>query len=381
MSLIDALRAIDCRLGSLWSVGLLMLASGVACQPLGNHWTRQPGNWHAPVALAERSIPPSGPAALPAGPPMEQRRSSSRGSQAPRALGQPASVRLISSVQSGDLEGALEALPASIDQPTGPPLSSRLRVEPGERSDARDLPWRPDMAVMPYSKIVDQQVQIRHVRNCRYRSEQDYDIDYYDLLFQLSDVQGVDYIVVPFQQAPLLAHTMLSFRLRDDRRFIISVEARLRNDQSYSLLAGLRNQMQLMYVIGDERDLILLRTEVRQADVYIYPAEISPAGARSLLVDMLARANSLASRPEYYHTLNNNCTTNLVWHINRLRPGTIPEGDWRVMLPGLSDSLALQLGLLQIDYSLPEARRSAHVNLRARLYSQDPGFSDRIRGG
>jgi hypothetical protein len=358
-----------------------MLGSGVACQPLRNTWTRQPGNWDATVPLAERITAPRGAGELAAVGRLDQRASMSVGSQTLRADSNSAPVRLISAARAGDPGASAESISTALDRSVGPPLSSRLRVEPSGRSAIGELPWRPDMAVMPQSSIVEQQVQIRHVRNCRYRSENDYDVGYYDLQFPLSDLRGVDYIVVPFQQAPMLAHTMLSFRLADGRRFVISVEARLRIDQSYSLIAGFRNQMQLMYVIGDERDLVRLRTEVRQVDVYIYPAEISPAGMRNLLVDMLERANSLASQPEYYHTLNNNCTTNLVWHINRLRPGTIPEGDWRVMLPGLSDSLALQLGLLQIDYSLPEARRSAHVNLRARLYSQDPAFSDRIRGG
>jgi hypothetical protein len=354
---------------SCWTVGLLWLGCATACQPLSNHWTRQPGNWDAPIPLAERLPTASGAGTL------------IGRSLTPPAESNSAAIRLISATPAGGREPPAVSRSAGLEPSLAPPLASRLRVASSDQVASRDGAWRPDMAVMPQCSIVDQQVHIRNVRNCRYRSEQDYDVAYYDLQFQLSDLQGVDYIVVPFQQAPMLAHTMLSFRLRDGRRFVISVEARLRTDQSYSLIAGMRNQMQLMYVIGDERDLIRLRTEVRQVDVYIYPAEISGEGMQNLLVDMLQRANTLAQRGEYYHTLNNNCTTNLVWHINRLRPGTIPEGDWRVMLPGLSDSLALQLGLLQIDYSLPEARRSAHVNLRARLYSEDPAFSERIRGG
>jgi hypothetical protein len=238
--------------------------------------------------------------------------------------------------------------------------------------------WRPDLAVLPYAEFQENRITIRNVRNCRYRTEEDYDVRHYDLEFDLDDVQGVDFLIVPFTNAPLLAHTMLSFGLRDGRHFIISVEARLEQGEQYSIAGGSDNEYELMYLIGDERDLIPLRTEVRAVDVYLYPGRATPDQAQNLLVDMLARVNQLAREPEFYDTLTNNCTNNIVQHVNKLRPGAIPN-DVRVLLPGRSDVLAYELGLLDIDGSFEVAKLTSRVNTQVHLYKDDPDFSSRIR--
>ena len=93
---------------------------------------------------------------------------------------------------------------------------------------------------------------------------------------------------------------------------------------------------------------------------------------------MLARVNKLQREPEFYDSLTNNCTTNLVNHVNKLRPGRIPF-DVRVLLPGHSDRLAYELGLLDIDGRFEYARENAKVNVLAQLNSDSPEFSKRIR--
>ena len=196
--------------------------------------------------------------------------------------------------------------------------------------------------------------------------------------FELSDVKTIDFIVVPFKESSLLAHTMLSFGLADGRHFVISVEARLGVEESYSAVAGAGRRFPLMYIIGDERDLILLRTSIRDVEVYLYPGRAEPGQVQDLLVDMLARVNKLQREPEFYDSLTNNCTTNLVNHVNKLRPGRIPF-DVRVLLPGHSDRLAYELGLLDIDGRFEYARENAKVNVLAQLNSDSPEFSKRIR--
>jgi len=238
--------------------------------------------------------------------------------------------------------------------------------------------WRPDLAVLPFTDFEGNRITIRNVRNCRYRTEEDYDVRHYDLDFDLNEVQSVDFVIVPFTNSPLLAHTMLSFGLRDGRHFMISVEARLEQGEAYSVSGGSDNEFELMYLIGDERDLIPLRTEARAVDVYLYPGRASPDQVQNLLVDMLARVNKLAREPEFYDTLANNCTNNIVRHVNKLRPGAIPN-DLRVYLPGHSDMLAYELGLLDIDGSFEVAKLTSRVNTAVQLYKDDPDFSRKIR--
>lgn len=238
--------------------------------------------------------------------------------------------------------------------------------------------FRSDLAVMPFAEIDDERITLRYVRDCRYRSEEDYDVRYYDLSFRLEDVKTVDFIVVPFKETQLLAHTMFSFGLADGHHFVISVEARLGADESYTAVAGAGRKYPLMYVIGDERDLILLRTAIRDVEVFLYKGKATPEQSQMLLVHMLQRANKLYREPEFYDTLTNNCTTNLVQHINQIRPGRIPY-EFRVLFPGHSDRLAYELGLLEIEGPFEYARAYAKVNDLAQLYADSPEFSKRIR--
>jgi hypothetical protein len=137
-------------------------------------------------------------------------------------------------------------------------------------------------------------------------------------------------------------------------------------------------QFELTYVVADERDVVLLRTAHRKVDVYLYRSTATPAQAQALLKDMLARANGLAKQPEFYDTITNNCTTNIVDHINRLAAGRAPA-DVRVMLPGLADQYAYDLGLIDRTLPFAETKRRARINDLADRYQNAPDFSQKIR--
>ena len=55
------------------------------------------------------------------------------------------------------------------------------------------------------------QVTVHNIRNCRWRSVDDFAVAYYDKTFDLDKLTSVDFIVVPFNETPSLGHTMLSF--------------------------------------------------------------------------------------------------------------------------------------------------------------------------
>lgn len=238
--------------------------------------------------------------------------------------------------------------------------------------------WNPALAVLPTAEILGDEIHVRNIRNSYYFSEDVYTPRYYDKTFSLNELKTVDFVVVPFQEAPSLAHTMLTFGFEGEQYLGVSVEARLEKDEVYSPLKGALRQFELMYVVADERDLIQLRTEHRNSDVYIYRTQVTPEQARALFVDMMERVNQIAKTPEFYDTLTNNCTTNIVQHVNRVRPGRIPF-DIGVVLSGHSDRLAYDLGLIDQSKPFEETRRAARINDLARQYKDDPAFSERIR--
>jgi hypothetical protein len=246
----------------------------------------------------------------------------------------------------------------------------------GPPSNRRD--WSPDQAVLPAADFHDNLVTVHNIRNNEYRTVDDYTVHYYDKTFDLRKLTSVDFIVVPFDDMPSIAHVMLSFGFEDKDYLVTSVEIRKERKQAYNTLAGFFRQYELMYVLADERDVIWKNSIGWLAEVYVYRTKATPDQARKLLVDVLRRVNKLADVPEFYNTLSNNCTTNVRDHVNRLWPDRIPY-DYRVLLPGYSDRLAYDSGLLATDKPFADARAAALVNYQAYLYRDDPDFSQKIR--
>lgn len=236
----------------------------------------------------------------------------------------------------------------------------RKGEEHGNVKPSNTRKWRPDLAVLPFAKLDNEKIKLYNVRDCQYRTEDDYDLKHFDTSFKVSDLQTVDFVVVPFKDAPALAHTMLSFGVTNGEQIVVSVEARLERDETYTPMAGALKQYELMYVIGTERDLIRLRTDVRRVEVFLYRAKAMPEEVQALFLDIIKRVNTLAKHPEFYDTFTNNCTTNLVTHVNNLRPGTIPA-DLRILFPGYSDQLIGQLGLIEGNAEASAMRARAAV--------------------
>jgi hypothetical protein len=187
---------------------------------------------------------------------------------------------------------------------------------------------------------------------------------------------------VPFDGAPALAHVMLSFQLdRPDGKsdhLAVSVETRKEKNEKYNPVKGSLNQYELIYVLADERDVIQFRTVYNAENVYLYRTTASPEASRVLLVDVLNRVNQLAERPEFYDTLANNCTSNIVRHVNRVKPDRI-LADYRSLLPGYSDRLAYDEGLIERHGTFEETRERAYVNPLAQRYAGREDFSELIR--
>lgn len=245
---------------------------------------------------------------------------------------------------------------------------------------SNDRDWSPDQAKLPEVRFLDgDQVEIANIRNARYRTSQDYDLRWESRRYDLKQVQSLWYVVEPFADWRGPAHTFLSFGFANGDYLAVSVEIRKERGESFSPLRGLFRTYEITYVLGDERDLIGLRANIRKDDVYLYRINATPVQTQTLLRAMLARAEALRAAPEFYNTLTNSCTSNIVDHVNAIWPGRIPWSH-RVILPALSDDLAYDIGL--IDTHLPATTfRAAHqINDLAATYAAAEDFSTRIRG-
>jgi hypothetical protein len=242
-----------------------------------------------------------------------------------------------------------------------------------------DRQWTADQTHLPKATFEQDTVRIENVRNVFYRSTTDYDARWELRSYDLTQIDSVWFMVEPFEDWRGPAHTLLSFGFRDGRYVAISVELRKEIGEQFSPIKGALRQYELMYVIGDERDLIGLRANHRKDDVYLYKMRATPEQARELFVSMLQRANQLAEQPEFYNTFTQNCTSTIVDHVESMYPDRIPWS-YKIMLPGYSDELAYDIGLIDTQASREDFRAQHQINVLAAKHADQEDFSLAIRG-
>jgi hypothetical protein len=247
------------------------------------------------------------------------------------------------------------------------------------RAASSDRDWAADHALAPRVTFSADTVRISGVRDFRHRPSGGYTPSYRDESYPLAGVRGVWFGLAPFARRWRgLGHTFLSFEMEDGRFLAVSVEARREEGEDYSLARGLLRGFEITYVLATEEDVVGLRA-VRGDTLFLYPSRATPEQARALLADVLRRSEKVRTSPEFYHTLLNNCATNLRDHVNRVASDPLPVG-WGLIFPGYSDALALDHGLLDTDLPLEEARERFRVDERARAALATGGdFSRAIR--
>lgn len=241
---------------------------------------------------------------------------------------------------------------------------------------SNDRDWSTDLATLPYADFNGTKVTIHNVRNFSYRSPLDYTPAYYDKTYDLEKISSVDFIVEPF--SGVAAHTFVAFGFEDGSYVDISVEVRREKGEFFNIFKGIARRFELTYVIADENDVLKLRTNHRKDHVYVYPIRTSKEKMQKMFTSMLTRTNELKDRPEFYNTLFNNCTTNIVTHVNEVTPKRVP---WSIkyILPKYSDELAYEIGLIQGKGTIDELRKAHDVSEVAQSLGDDPEFSRKIR--
>jgi Domain of unknown function (DUF4105) len=236
--------------------------------------------------------------------------------------------------------------------------------------------WRPEVTVMPRATIDGDRVRITGVRNFEYRSRNDFDVRYDEREIRLSHLTGIDFYVSYWHEG-LVGHTFLSFIFDNAPPLSISIETRPEVGEGFNPVSSLFKQFELIYVVGDERDVVGVRTNHRHESVYLYRLNSSADDARRLLMIYLDRINELADRPEFYNLLSNSCTINIIRYANAA--GRKGGFDVRHLLNGLIDSYLYHSG--RIDTTLPfdELRRRSLINDVAQTAAGKPDFSERIR--
>ena len=198
--------------------------------------------------------------------------------------------------------------------------------------------------------------------------------------YDLATLDSVWLVVAPFSEGwrgP--AHIFVTFGFVGGEHLAISIEARRGPGRPYSVLAGSFDQYQVIYIVGTERDLIGRRVWEAEGPVYLYPIRATPTAIRTLFTSMLARGAALGEHPEFYNTFTNNCTSNLIAHVQPLVDRPIPAA-WVSVMPGYADAVAERLGLIADSADLATARVRYRIGPAARAALDSADFSSQIRG-
>ncbi|MEW5561954.1 DUF4105 domain-containing protein [Enterobacter asburiae] len=240
---------------------------------------------------------------------------------------------------------------------------------------------QPNDWLLEYSRLAaiiwyDQdRFHIKNVRNFRYRDPDNYLPDWYHADYRISEVVATD-LVLSYWSGKAIAHVFLSFGFSDGRWLAISIETRRRQGQHYSAFGGFFRRYPVIYILADERDLIGVRTDIRREDVYLYPLNISVEHSQTLLRDYLRRVKQVNEHPEHYHTLCNNCTTNILLHGKAVSSAV--KYNWKILLSGYADLYCYQHGLISDVVPFNQLKRSCYL-ARPENASIGDDFSHSIR--
>jgi hypothetical protein len=242
---------------------------------------------------------------------------------------------------------------------------------------SNDRDWQKDVAVLPWATINGDVLTVHNIRNCDYRSETDFTVSYYDKTYDLSKLRGADLFICSWGP-PLIAHTMMTFCFEGDQYLCVSIETRKERGEQYSAVKGFFKQFELIYIVGDERDLVRLRTNLRKENVHLYRLKAKPQLVREVLLDYLRTVNRLKDQPVWYNALTDNCTTAIQGHIS---PFTHGRMSWKVLANGYLDTLLYERKAVDTSMPFEQFREVSCIDEKAMKAGNSPDFSVLIREG
>jgi len=242
--------------------------------------------------------------------------------------------------------------------------------------------WQLDVSREPWAEVNGDLVTIHNVRNFDYRPEDmtgESNPRWETRTVRLSQLTGLD-AFLNFWGVSWMAHPILSFQFKDAPPVAFSIETRKEKGEAYSALGGLYRQYELVYIVGNERDLVRVRTNYRMGeDVYLYRTTLPQEYVRERFLEYIRSMNELHVHPRWYNAITANCTTSI-----RSQRSIAARSPWdlRILLNGRIDEMFYERGMLVKDgLTFPELRRRALINAAAKEADQDPEFSRRIRNG
>jgi hypothetical protein len=233
--------------------------------------------------------------------------------------------------------------------------------------------WDASVAVLPRAVREGDLVTIENVRNSDLHSPDNPIPQFETRSFHLANLKGADIIFFNWGST-WMSHPVLDFDFGPDGHICISIEVRYRKGQTFSILRSMYRQQELIFLVVDERDVILRRTKYgKSQETHLYRFNAPTEELCTAFLDYIEAINNLYQTPRWYHGLGANCTTSFY----RL-PNSRTRFDWRVLANGRLDKALYEAGRLDQTLSFQDLRQAASLTEIANHAPQD-GFGDYIR--
>ena len=220
----------------------------------------------------------------------------------------------------------------------------------------------------PLASDASELVTLHNVRNFTWRSETDIDERWETRHYDLAQLSSVD-LIVSYWTVPAIAHTLVSFGFDDGRHVVFSVEIRKEKGEEFSEIGGFLKRFELSVIAADERDIIGVRSKVRDEKVFLFRTQLNATDRRALFLAYVDEANTLAATPRFYHTLTANCTTIVFGMMQRII-GDLPW-DYRLLASGYLPNYVYDLGGLDTRYEFATLERMGYVSRRVNAALSD----------
>lgn len=260
---------------------------------------------------------------------------------------------------------------------------THIAVAPIER-EALVLP--PFKAHQTPPKLIAQNAPMYKVKDVRWgyipnQPRTNENFRYLNTIIDTSKVDRAFFVLKPFPPEWIAAHSLLFFSFRkggvvneqgeESAGLFLSIEAYQRTNQSYSLTEGLKKAFGVSWILATWEDYTAQSCEVQQERLFMYPLKLSQGQLSALAAECILQATQNRAG-EYYHTVTNNCTNNLIVLLNRVLPEPQRINLWwipsmvynmRATTPVVVPKMLMKRGLL--DEALPEVNAANCRNIFA----------------
>ena len=236
--------------------------------------------------------------------------------------------------------------------------------------------WPPEVGRLAHATIEGDRVTIRNVRNFEWQGTDRFLERWETRTYALSSLERLD-LIASYWAGPHIAHLMVSFGFATGDQLVASIEIRRRRNQAYSTLEGLFKNFELVYILGDERDLIRLRTTFRKESVHLFRLRAPPERVQRMFLEYVRTVNELAARPRFYNTVTTNCTTQI--RVAGMGAGATIPWSWKLLLTGHTPEYLYEHGAPDTRLTFSELFRRARINEAADRAGDSPNFSHLIR--